>query len=282
MAQQSQSAETTSLISSFNSSAASTYERRVGSCTRAIAAHILILLPSLPSSPTLLDNACGTGAATTSLLSAYPSAHIHAVDNSAAMISVMESLIAEKNWEGRVTAQVMDGQDLRFEDGTFDASVTNFGVFYFPDPVKGAREMYRTLKSGGTAVVTCWREIGFLNLFYPVQEIVKPEKRVESMPTLEKWMVPQVVEQVMRDGGFEDVKVHEKEVAIWDVEIENLASRMAETMEAFVGGQWTQEEMGRMEDATMKVWRAQGDKYFIRDDGKVGMKMVAWIAVGRK
>ena len=51
----------------------------------------------------------------------------------------------------------MSGQDLKFDDSTFDASVTNFGIFFFPDPVAGTREIRRTLKEGGMAVVTCWR-----------------------------------------------------------------------------------------------------------------------------
>ena len=142
--------------------------------------------------------------------------------------------------------------------------------------------MYRTLKAGGVAVVTCWRQIGFLDLFYPVQEIVKPANKVESMPTLDKWMKPDVVEGVMRDGGFEFVEVGEKEVAIWDDTAESLVVRMADTMQGFVGGQWSEEEMRRMEEATRRVWREQGNKYFLQENGKVGIKMVAWVAIGRK
>ena len=59
----------------------------------------------------------------------------------------------------------MSGQDLKFGDSTFDVSVTNFGIFFFPDPVAGASEIRRTLKEGGMAVVTCWRYL--LQLSFP-------------------------------------------------------------------------------------------------------------------
>ena len=145
------------LAASFNTSAA-TYERRIGRATRAIAAHIVSqILTTLPTSAAVLDNACGTGAVTAALLQRGPSARIYAVDASAGMIEIMHKQIGEKGWEKNVAAQVMDGGDLKFGDGTFDASVTNFGVFFFPDPVKGVREVWRTLKEGGVAVVTCWR-----------------------------------------------------------------------------------------------------------------------------
>jgi ubiquinone/menaquinone biosynthesis C-methylase UbiE len=43
------------------------------------------------------------------------------------------------------------------KDEMFTHSITCMGVFAFPDPVKGVREIYRTLQVGGTAVVTTWK-----------------------------------------------------------------------------------------------------------------------------
>lgn len=54
----------------------------------------------------------------------------------------------------------MDGHNLGFDEAMFDISVTLFGLFFFSDPAKGAREIYRTLKPGGTAVVRCWKFVG--------------------------------------------------------------------------------------------------------------------------
>jgi ubiquinone/menaquinone biosynthesis C-methylase UbiE len=91
------------------------------------------------------------------MLQRYPSAQIRCVDASPGMIDIMHAEIRSNGWAGNVSAAVMSGQDLRFGDSTFDASVTNFGIFFFPDPAAGVSEIRRTLKGGGMAVVTCWR-----------------------------------------------------------------------------------------------------------------------------
>lgn len=44
---------------------------------------------------------------------------------------------------------------------TFDASIMNCGIFFFPDPALSAREAYRTFKRTGTAVFTLWKNFGF-------------------------------------------------------------------------------------------------------------------------
>jgi ubiquinone/menaquinone biosynthesis C-methylase UbiE len=153
------------LLSSFSRSA-TTYERRIGRATRAIATHIVTsILPTLPTRALILDNACGTGAIASAALQCYPSAEICCVDASPDMIDIMNTQIRSNSWASNVTAAVMSGQDLKFGDSTFDASVTNFGIFFFPDPVAGASEIRRTLKEGGMAVVTCWRYL--LQLSFP-------------------------------------------------------------------------------------------------------------------
>jgi len=153
------------LLSSFSSSA-TTYERRIGRATRAIATHIVTsILPTLPTRALILDNACGTGAIASAVLQRYPSAQIRCVDASPDMIDIMHAQIRSHGWASNVSAAVMSGQDLKFGDSTFDVSVTNFGIFFFPDPVAGASEIRRTLKEGGMAVVTCWRYL--LQLSFP-------------------------------------------------------------------------------------------------------------------
>ena len=49
-----------------------------------------------------------------------------------------------------VEVQVMDAEQLDFDDGSFDAVLCSFGVFFFPSPERAVAEMHRVLVSGGT------------------------------------------------------------------------------------------------------------------------------------
>lgn len=124
-----------------------------------MASHIPALLTDLPSAPVILDNACGTSAVTEEFIKVLPSARVYAMD---IMPPGMNAIVATNPalQKSVVQVELMNGQELRYKHDFFDASVMNFGIFFFPDPVLGAREAYRTLKRGETAVFSLWKEFG--------------------------------------------------------------------------------------------------------------------------
>lgn len=269
------------LCDSFNSQAY-TYERRAGGSTRRVITYIISLLDGLPNNPVLLDNACGPGFATVELLKAYPNAHIHAADVAPGMVSLVDTLVASNGWKDRVETAVMNGMSLGYADGTFDASITNFGIFFFPDPVKGAREIYRTLKPGGKAAVTCWKKVMFLPILHAVQAIVKPGSMPIAFPTLDKWKYKETMEITLREGGFEEVEMYEKEVMWWNNGIEEAAKGLADNFVNMVGDQLTEGEKEKVLDATVQVLKEQGTDLVTESDGMIGGQMVAWIALATK
>ena len=48
-----------------------------------------------------------------------------------------------------VETRVSDGETLQVEDARFDAVICRLGLMFFPDPLRGLREMLRTLRPGG-------------------------------------------------------------------------------------------------------------------------------------
>lgn len=120
-----------------------------------------------------LDVAAGSGAL--SIPAARLGALVTAVDQSEVML---ELLAARAHKEGlKIATQVMDGQALRFDDDTFDAAGSQFGVMLFPDMPRGIREMARVVKPAGRVLVSAYGDphrIDFLGFFVQAVQTVRP------------------------------------------------------------------------------------------------------------
>jgi SAM-dependent methyltransferase len=121
-----------------------------------------------------LDVAAGSGAL--SIPAARLGAHVTAVDQSAVMI---ELLAARAHQEGlQIATHVMDGHALRFDDDTFDAAGSQFGVMLFPDMPRGLREMVRVVKPAGRVLMNVYGDphrIDFLGFFVHAVQAVRPD-----------------------------------------------------------------------------------------------------------
>jgi len=98
-----------------------------------------------------LDVAAGTGAVTFAAIEA--GATVTAIDFSEGMLALLKEKLARRGDSG-VDVRCMDGQELTFEDGSFDAAGSGFGVVFFPDMDRGLREMRRVVRPGGRVFVT--------------------------------------------------------------------------------------------------------------------------------
>jgi ubiquinone/menaquinone biosynthesis C-methylase UbiE len=195
---------------------AAQYDKVTGGCTRDVARQLLALPQLLSSSPcsildagaaVILDSACGTGIVAEEILALQPNARIMAVDAGPNMVQMAESkpsLAAAPN----VTFGVMPGEKLDFPDSTFTHSITNLGILFYKSAADGARELYRTLKPGGVAVVTSWSSIGYLEAIQATQEDARPHDEPFKLPVSEEWLKPSHVERVMKEnGGFPHVEM---------------------------------------------------------------------------
>ena len=282
MATNEPSSEVANLTDAFKARA-NNFEKRAGGSTRAIAKHVVSIVPQPPPDAVVLDNACGTGFVADELLKAFPDSnlHIHAVDVSEGMINILQGLIKHNKWEDKVETGVMAGQELKFPDHTFDLSITNFGIFFFPDPAAGAKEIYRTLKPKGTAVVTCWKHVGFVPIFYEVQKVVNPAKPLK-LDTLEKWMEKDTIVQTMGQGGFKIVEIEQKDAFLVQDTWEDMIDILKGFFEDFARKQWTPEEFSKIDSATRQVIKEQSDKLCVMQDEKPALKMIAWEALAIK
>jgi ubiquinone/menaquinone biosynthesis C-methylase UbiE len=94
----------------------------------------------------VLDVATGPG--TLALLAAPLAKRVCAVDFAPAMLEQLRRALTASRTRN-VEVRVGDGQALEFPEATFDATFSMFGLMFFPDRLRGFREMLRVLKPGG-------------------------------------------------------------------------------------------------------------------------------------
>ena len=102
----------------------------------------------------ILDVACGTGDSTIAAAkAAAEGSKVIGVDISEGMMALVEGKAVEAGVADRITTEVGDGENLRFEDCSFDRVTCAFGIRNFENKEKGLSEFHRVLKPGGKVVI---------------------------------------------------------------------------------------------------------------------------------
>jgi ubiquinone/menaquinone biosynthesis C-methylase UbiE len=102
------------------------------------------------SSGVLLDVACGPGVVTAAL--APRAASVVAFDATEQMLEKAKARCAKAGL-GNVEFRLGNAEDLPFGDAQFDGVVTRLAVHHFANPQRALNEIFRVLRSGGTAVI---------------------------------------------------------------------------------------------------------------------------------
>jgi ubiquinone/menaquinone biosynthesis C-methylase UbiE len=104
-----------------------------------------------------------------------------------------------------------DAEQLPFEDASFDAVTSIFGVMFAPNQERAAAELTRVARPGGTIALAAWTPEGFIgSMLKTVAKHVPPPAGVAS-PL--RWGSPEVVDELV-GGACAEVR-HEKRDFIW-------------------------------------------------------------------
>ena len=97
----------------------------------------------------VLDVAAGSGDQTRDVaLRVGPNGYVLATDLSPGILEFAQTN-ARAAGLTNVETKVADGERLGLGEATFDAAICRLGLMFYPDPVKGLREIYHALKPGG-------------------------------------------------------------------------------------------------------------------------------------
>jgi SAM-dependent methyltransferase len=97
----------------------------------------------------VLDVAAGSGDQTLTIAQLVGAqGHVLATDLSPAIVALARDNAMRAGFT-QIETRVADGEDLDVAEASFDAAVCRLGLMFFPDPLRGLREIHRALRPGG-------------------------------------------------------------------------------------------------------------------------------------
>ncbi|KAF2172138.1 hypothetical protein M409DRAFT_17378 [Zasmidium cellare ATCC 36951] len=249
------------------------YHHLTSNTTYFIAQKALSLAPPPTDSTALIhDNASGPGTASLALISHYestdtPIPHITATDYTPAMISALPSL-------ANVHATVADSQSLPHPNNHFAYSITNISLGNFNSAALALREIYRTLQSNGTAVVTHWKTFALGTILHKCLERFHGEPQPEP-PVAGKALMETEggIKEMLVEAGWERGRVETFEVEVVSQEVEGAVEFLTGPFLGVVRGILEGGEEGR------ERWRAIV-RAVVEGEGQI--RCEGWVVVGRK
>ena len=109
-----------------------------------------IIAPAHPA--VILDIATGTGDLAIELAKLKPQ-KITGIDISEGMMKIGREKIKDIGLANLISLESGDAENLKYNDGSFDAVTAAFGVRNFENVEKGLNEIYRVLKPGGIVAI---------------------------------------------------------------------------------------------------------------------------------
>lgn len=175
----------------------------------------------LGSDAEVLEVGAGSGALTEALARRVHS--VLATDFAPGMIDILRERLRSAGVTN-VRCEIMDGQALDLQDGSFDGAASSFALMLFPDRAKGFAELRRVLRSGGRAAVSGWAgpdKFEAFGLFLDGLHAAFPDlPPPPSPPPVFSLADPAGFMAEMEAAGFSKVEVdfasHELEVADFD------------------------------------------------------------------
>ena len=151
----------------------------------------------------VLDLCCGAGASVVPAAHAVgPSGRVVGVDIADPLLALARDRVARDALTNTELVRA-DATDTGFADGSFDAVVCVFGVFFVADMPAFVSEMWRLVRPGGRLAITTWGP-GWLepasSIFWQSVREVRPELHRAFNPW-DEITTPDALAALLADGG---------------------------------------------------------------------------------
>ncbi|NNM43255.1 MAG: class I SAM-dependent methyltransferase [Chlamydiae bacterium] len=166
------------------------------------AALALVNSASVKQNDKVLDIACGPGYV--AAFAFAKGAVVTGIDFSNAMIQKAKILHPKINF------QVMDAEELQFDDASFDVILMNFGILHFVKPEQAITEAFRVLKPGGKFLYTVWDRPERSKAFDLIMSVLNEEGDINISlpegPDFYKFSDPHIAKEILSTIGFKTIE----------------------------------------------------------------------------
>jgi ubiquinone/menaquinone biosynthesis C-methylase UbiE len=265
------------------------YDELVGNTMEVLAKESLAQIPSLPVGSVVHDNGCGTGAGSAAVAEQISGSKVQvsikATDINEKALEILKELIRKNSLP--VEALKMDSEKLTFEDGTFTHVIGNALLFVLPnDGIDAVKEMYRTLKPGGTLIVNSWHYTPNVEPLQIAAKATRPPGTPLPRQGMQKWSSPEFLQDVLEKGGFarDNIKMTKANVYCTTPELSHFATMSW----SFIGGTsevgWLKSDEETWDQAIeiVKDELRKTEGYEGLDGGRAKLKFVANIGIATK
>jgi len=157
----------------------------------------------------VLDACCGSGAsALAAAAQVGPSGQVLAVDLSERLLARGRDRAARLGLRN-LQFRLGDIEALDLPEGSFDAVVCVFGIFFVPDMAAGVRALWRQLRPGGRLAITTWGAGVFEpadGIFWAAVARVRPDLDKAFRPW-DRLGAPSGVRALLEEGGIPSCEV---------------------------------------------------------------------------
>ena len=157
----------------------------------------------------VLDLCCGAGASAIPAARAVgPSGRVLGIDVAAPMLELARSRAAQEGL-AHIEFRQGDATSTGLPDGSFDAIICVFGVFFVPDMTAFIAQMWRLVRAGGSLAVTTWGPGLFEpanGLFWRAVGEVEPSL-VRAFNPWDNVTTPHALKELFRRAGVADPDV---------------------------------------------------------------------------
>ncbi|KAM0289763.1 hypothetical protein ACHAO9_005640 [Fusarium lateritium] len=257
----------------------------MGNVSKTLIEHALDLIPPIEATDVIHDNACGAAVVSQAILAkASPSSKgfkIDATDINPQFVMGCEQLAQLNNWP--LKAQVMDA--LQFPDNHFTHSFNNIAFHSMGVAKPGLKEVFRTLKPGGIAMVSAWNEMPHSDAIKHAHRRTRGENCPLPMLLQDMSFEEDYMKQALNEAGFDPAKtqIYKKDAYVTVPEMKRWAQLAWSYLGVLPSG-WLQEDEEKWEEAVDDIVEQllNGNGISKNDDGDTVMRFAGSIAIATR